>query len=267
MSSKFYSLVLLALVWTVIASCDDALTPKDFDEQQPYVQNLVVNPSTISFDPETDGQKDTTLTLDVTVDGFNFEVDSVPYYSVFLGDDENPILQDKFLVNFSPITTFQASIPIETKTYFFETYTVLITPSLSGNFTNFAQSIMIQTGVPFNAPTIIEAINPEEVQRPSSGNVNVRFQAKATDIDRQKNLDGVFLRLISRTSGEVNNSPFQLFDDGERAGDQSANDSVFTLTFPVNSGNQLQTYDILYYAKDKSGLVSDTIKTVFKIVE
>lgn len=131
MSYKFFSLVLLALVWTVFASCDDALTPKDFDEQQPYVHNLVVNPSTISFDPETDGQKDTTLTLDVTVDGFNFEVDSVPYYSVFLGDDENPFLQDKFLVNFSPATTFQASIPIETNTIDFETYTLLITPRLT----------------------------------------------------------------------------------------------------------------------------------------
>ncbi|OAN64213.1 hypothetical protein A8B79_12765 [Balneola sp. EhC07] len=273
MSSKFYSLVLLALVWTVFASCDDALTPKDFDEQQPYVQNLVVNPSTISFDPETDGQKDTTLTLDVTVYGFNFEVDSVPYYSVFLGDDENPILQDKFLVNFSPITTFQASIPIETNTIDFETYTLLITPSLDGNNKNFAQSIIQQIGVPINPPEIIEVNNPEEVEIPSGSNVTrVLFTAKVFDPDGQENLDRVFIDFINEDGSILTPDPNILLDDGDNSsstssGDATASDSVYTIQFFIDSSNTPNNRTARYYALDKSGLSSDTLTTTFNIVD
>ncbi len=268
MSYKFYSLVLFTTIWVLaFASCDDTLTPKDFDEQQPYVQNLVVSPSEITFDPQTDGQKDTTLNLNITVNGFNFGVDSVPYYSVFVGNEDFPSIQGKFPVNFSPITTFQTSIPIVTNTIDFETYTLLITPSLSGNNQNFAQAIITQTGVPINAPEILEVNNPTEVERPSNGEILVPFTSKVRDIDGQNNIEGVFLRLISQTSGEVANSPFELFDNGNSGGDQIASDSVYTVTFPVSSNNELQTYDILYYAKDKSGLVSDTVRTTFSIVD
>ncbi len=269
MFSKFYFLVLLALAWIVFASCDDALTPKDFDEQQPYVQNLVVNPSTISFNPETDGQKDTTLILDVTVDGFNFEADSVPYYSLFLGDDENPFLQDKFLVNFSPITTFQASIPIETNTIDFETYTLLITPSLKGNNENFAQSIIRQTGVPINAPQILEVNNPDTLFRPESGSITAFFTSKIIDLDGQNNLEKVSIRIIDREVGEVQGSPFEMFDDGISNEDQVANDSVFTFSLPVTPTNNRpnRDFDIEYFAEDISGLTTDTLKTIFIIRE
>lgn len=273
MSSKFYSLVLLALVWAVFASCDDALTPKDFDEQQPYVQNLVVNPSIISFDPETDGQKDTTLTLDVTVDGFNFEVDSVPYYSVFLGDDENPFLQDKFLVNFSPATMFQASIPIETNTIDFETYTLLITASLHGNNKNFAQSIIQQIGVPINPPEILEVNNPEEVEIPSGSDVTrVLFTAKVFDPDGQENLDRVFIDFINEDGSILTPDPNILLDDGDNSsstasGDATASDSVYTIQFFIDSSNTPNNRTARYYALDKSGLSSDTLTTTFNIVD
>ncbi|MEP1150516.1 MAG: hypothetical protein ABJH08_02205 [Balneola sp.] len=264
---KFSSLVLLSIFGISLASCDESLTPKDLDENQPYVQKLQINPSSIDFDLNSDGQKDTTITLDLEVDGFNFKVDSVPYYSIFVGEESLPSIQGKFLVNFSQLTTFQANINIPTNTLDFETYTVLVTPKNNGSGQNYAQAIVKQSGVSFNAPEVLSVNNPDEVERPESGETTVYFTAKVSDTDGQNNIDGVFLRLISQTSGEVNNSPFQLFDDGSSRGDLIASDSIYTLIFPVNSSNQLQTYDIKYYAKDKSGLVSDTVTTTFSIVD
>lgn len=259
------SLVLISLVWISLLGCDDTLSPNELNTIEPYVQNFSVNPATLDFDLTADGTKDTTITFLMDIESINLDTDSTPHYSVFLNSEDLPFLQGQ--LNRVSDENFSESFSINTKTYFFDTYTILITPTLTSNTANYSQSRISQVGVPFNEPEILTAENPSQVQRPQSGSVNVMFTAKATDVDRQANLDGVFLRLISRTNGEVNNSPFELFDNGNTAGDVTAQDSVFTLTFPVNSGNQLQTYDILYYAKDKSGLVSDTVKTVFSIVE
>lgn len=273
MSFKLYSLVLLTLAWALIVSCDDALTPKDFDEQQPYVQNLVVSPTEISFDPQRDGQKDTTLILNVTVDGFNFDVDSVPYYSVFLGDTESPFIQKKFPVNFSPLTTFQTSIPVSTNTVIFETYTLVITPSLSGNNQNFAQAIIRQTGVPINPPEILEVNNPEEVEIPSGSDVTrVLFTAKVTDADGQDNLDRVFIDFVNEDGSILTPDPNILLDDGNNSnsngsGDATASDSVYTIQFFVDSSNTPNNRTARYYALDKSGLSSDTLTTTFNIVD
>ncbi|MEQ9280601.1 MAG: hypothetical protein RLN83_13990 [Balneola sp.] len=269
MPFKFYSLVLVTLIWATFISCDDSLTPKDFDEELPYVQNLVVSPPSISFNPQTDGQKDTTLSLNITVDGFNFGVDSVPYYSLFLGDDEVPFLQAKFPVNFSPITTFQTSIPISTNTTEFETYTLLITPSLNGNTNNFAQAIIRQTGVPTNPPEILEVNNPEEVEIPSGNNtVAVLFTAKVQDIDGQSNIDKVLLNFRNEDGSLLRETPFELLDDGSNSsGDITSSDSVYTTTFTINSSNTPNNRTAFYWAIDKSGLSSDTLETPFNLVD
>jgi hypothetical protein len=274
LSYKFYSLVLFTTIWVLaFASCDDTLAPKDFDEQQPYVQNLVVSPSEITFDPETDGQKDTTLNLNITVNGFNFGVDSVPYYSVFVGNEDFPSIQEKFPVNFSPITTFQTSIPIVTNTIDFETYTLLITPSLSGNNQNFAQAIITQTGVPINAPEILEVNNPAEVEIPNDDSqVRVRFTAKVIDQDGQNNIDRVFIEFVNEDGSVLIPDPNILYDDGintsnTERGDLVANDSVYTIQFFINSSNTPTNRIVNYFAIDKSGLRSDTLKLPFNLVD
>lgn len=273
MSYKFYSLVLLALSLTVIVSCDDTLTPKDFDEQQPFVQNLVVSPSEITFDPQIDGQKDTTLNLNITVKGFNFGVDSVPYYSIFVGNEDIPSIQEKFPVNFSPITTFQTSIPIVTNTIDFETYTLLITPSLDGNNQNFAQAVITQTGVPINAPEILEVNNPAEVEIPNDDSqVRVRFTAKVIDRDGQNNIDRVFIEFKNEDGSVLIPDPNILYDDGintsnTERGDLVANDSVYTIQFFINSSNTPTNRTVNYFAIDKSGLRSDTLELPFNLVD
>lgn len=248
-------------------SCDDTLTPKDYDDIDPYVTDLTVNPSDLTFDSVLDGQKDTTITFDLNVMGFNFETDAVPYYSVFIGDDDIPFIQEKFPINFSPITTFQTSFSIETNTIEFETYTILVTPTLSGGNQNYAQAIVSQSGVPINAPEILEVNNPDTLIRPLSGSTNAFFTAKVFDPDGQQNIDRVLIRIIDTEVGEVQGSPFEMFDDGSSNQDQIANDSVYTFSLPVTPTNNRpdRDFNIEYIATDISGLRSDTLRTIFII--
>lgn len=262
-------MVLFSIFWIGIVSCDDGLTPKDYNEAAPYVQELTVNPSIIAFDPILDGQKDTTVSLNLTVRGFNFKPDSVPYYSVFFTGSDFPFIQNKFLVNFSSLTTFQANVVIPTNTIRFESYTILVTPTLQGSNQNYAQSIIKQTGVPINAPQILEVNNPEEVEIPSGSNTEVvLFTSKVTDLDGQTNIDKVFLNFRNSDGTLLSASPFEMFDDGGSSnGDVTASDSVYTTTFTINSSNTPNNRTALYWAIDKSGLSSDTLETPFNIVD
>ena len=270
LSFKFHSLVLLSTICAfAVVSCDDTLTPKDFDTQQPFVQDLVVSPSNITFDPQTDGQKDTTITFELSVKGFNFSGDSVPYYSIFIGDEDLPSIQGKFPVNFSPITTFSTSIPINTNTVTFATYTLLVTPSLNSPNQNYALATISQTGVPINAPEILEVNNPEEVEIPSGSNTTiVLFTSKVKDEDGQSNIDKVLLNFRNEDGSLLRETPFELLDDGSSSsGDFASSDSVYTISFSIDSNNTPSNRTALYWAIDKSGLSSDTLETPFKLVD
>lgn len=272
MSYSFSSLVLCSIVWFSISSCDDTLSPKDFDKQSPYVQNLTVNPNNISFDPQLDGQKDTTLTLSLSVNGFNFEANSFPYYSVFVGDETFPSIQGSF-ENSSAGNAFDSDIQVSTNTIEFNTYTVLVTPSSEGSNSNYARSVIRQTGVPINAPEILEVDNPNEVEIPSGSNSTVvLFTAKVIDVDGQQNIDRVLLNFRNADGSLLSETPFQMLDDGistggSSSGDETAADSVFTKSFAINNSNTPNNRTALYWAIDKSGLSSDTLQTTFNIVD
>lgn len=269
MSYKFSPLVLITFLWISIISCDDTLTPKNYDDINPYVIDLTVNPSDLTFDPALDGQKDTTITFDLNVKGFNFESDAVPYYSIFIGDQDIASIQGKFLVNFIPLTTFTANIPISTNTIEFETYTILVTPTLDGDNQNYTQAVVRQRGVPINAPEILEVNNPSEVEIPSGSNTTtVLFTAKVKDLDGQSNIDRVLLNFRNEGGSLLSESPFDMFDNGTNSsGDITASDSVFTTTFIINSSNTPNNRTALYWAIDKSGLSSDTVETTFNLVD
>ncbi len=238
-----------------------------YDTDLPYVQNLAVTPNNIQFSPTLDGQKDTTITLSITVDGYNFGEDTVPYYYVFVGDNESPSIEGKFLVNFSPLTTFQANVEIPTNTIDFKNYTILVTPSLNSTNPNYAQATIKQTGVPINAPEILEVKNSSSIEIPSDGTVIAVFEAKVKDVDGQSNIDKVFLNFRNQDGSLLQANPFQMLDDGNsESGDVAAKDSVFTKTFSINSSNTPNNRTALYWAVDKSGLSSDTLETPFNIV-
>jgi len=252
-----------------LSSCDTALTPKDYNDIDSYLTELSISPANISFDPLIDGQKDTTVTFDISITGNNFDDDMVPYYSIFLLGEDLPSFQGNMAVNQSSLTTFVAAVSIPTNTIEFETYTILVTPTIEGNNSNYAQAVVRQTGVPINAPEILEVNNPEEVEIPSGSNTTtVLFTAKVQDIDGQSNIDKVFLNFRNIDGSILSDTPFEMLDDGNNAsGDLVASDSVFTSTFVINSSNTPNNRTALYWAIDQSGLSSDTLETTFNIVD
>ncbi len=265
----FPSLLLISVVCIAYLSCDSPPGLNSVDNDLPYVQNLSVTPTNIQFNPALDGQKDTTITLNVTVDGFDFGVESVPYYYIFIDDNESPALEGKFLGNLTQQTSFQANVGIPTNTIDFKTYTVLVTPSLNSPNQNYAQARVTQTGVPTIAPEILAVSNPDTVFRPSSGENIALFTVKATDVDGQDNIEKVQIRIIDQEVGEAQGSPFEMFDDGSTYSDVAANDSVYTFSLPVTptTNRPNRDFNIEYFALDKSGLSSDTVKVIFRIRE
>ncbi|MDR9419025.1 hypothetical protein [Gracilimonas sp.] len=252
-------------ILTLFQACDSTNSPNSPLENSPFISDFSISPSIIEFQSGKDEFKDTTVAVTLSASVQDLIEEDIPRY-VIVDKRDNEILYDGEL-NQVDGNNFERVVNIETNTTSFEQYIINLFIADESGAGNYAQGKLTITGLSNNPPEILEVNNPEEYERPSSGSEDVQFTAKVTDVDGQNSISGVFLRLISQTTGEVANSPFRLFDDGTSLGDQVANDSVYTLTFPVSSTNQLQTYDILYYAIDQGGLVSDTVKTTFSIVE
>lgn len=253
------------VIGLLLLNCDSTISPSNSFIDGPEVKELTVTPNDVNF-IQADGFKDTTLTFSVEATVENVTEETALGYAL-RNKSTQLLIGEGELTPGDQTNIFETVLGIETTTTSFEELIVEVyayNPNGNGNF--FQTSVSI-SGFSNNPPEILEASNPEEVQRPSSGETSVSFTAKTTDADGQQSIEGVFLRLISQTSGEVSGSPFQLFDNGASQGDQVASDSVYTTRFSISPTNQLQTYDILYYAVDKGGLVSDTVKTTFSIIE
>ncbi len=265
MFSKYVSPLFVVGLFFFLSGCDETVSPSNNFEAIPSVERLTVIPNDVSFVPE-DGFKDTTFTIHIEASIINVTEETT--YGFAIRDKVT-----KELVSTGELTAesrdniFWNESDLETSTTSFEEYIVEVYAYNNDGNGNYFQTQLSVSGFSNNPPEILEVNNPEEVQRPSSGQTSVSFTAKTTDEDGQDTIDAVYLRLISRVSGEVSGSPFQLYDDGSTQSDTAPNDSIYTATFPVSPANQLQTYDILYYAIDKGGLVSDTVKTTFSIIE
>lgn len=241
--------------------CDATGEPPSTTPNAPGISNFEVSPSLVSFDKETDGYKDTTVTFSINVTPEDI-AEPVSFNFVVIDQVNNTFVQSGTLVPNGE--SFSTNFFIETKTTSIMNLIVEVNAFNSSGNSTFAQSYIEINGFQNAAPVIVYAENPETVSLPDQGSKVVSFKAKVTDLDGQDTIDGVFLRLISTASGEVSGSPFSLQDNGTQE-DEVAADSIFTASFTINANNDPQNYNILYYAKDIGGLVSDTTKTTFRI--
>lgn len=263
MKKLFICIGALFLVAIGFYSCDEVTSPKNILEEEPYLSHLFVSPEEIVFLPEY-GFKDTTITGLVEARFENHKNLDEP--KVVVINESGEIIDEQPLEYVDSRTNlYAASFSINTNTTAFEKYVINIIYSQSKVL--YIQKNLNVIGFSNAKPRLLSVNNPTSVSRPAAGTIPVTFTAKATDDDGQNTLEAVYMGLISQTSGEVAGSPFEMFDDGSSGGDLIASDSTFTLTLEINSSNQLQTYDIHYFAIDKGGLVSDTVKTTFSIVE
>jgi hypothetical protein len=265
---KLFIYVFILCLGLVIYACDDTTGPfPAIDDDIPTITRIQVQPQSVIFDPETDTPKDTTLTIFISVSTINTPDELPPQFLITDKTTGEEISTGAFDITDSRTGNFGAEVDIVTSTTSFREYVINAFSMVESGKGNFAQTTFKITGIPTNAPEILEVSNPDEIQRPASGTEPVAFTAKVTDQDGQNTIEGVFMRLISRNTGEVSGSPFSLFDDGSNGGDEIANDSLFTLTLEISDQNQPDTYDLEYYAIDEAGLSSDTVASTFKITE
>lgn len=258
----------LCLCLVLLAGCETGVEDRVPDATS-YIKQFNVTPGVVDFRGQTDQVFDSTLSIELS--GQIEEATEATRISFSVTDIQEPDKGIEGIIHLNPITRHNGTF-IEEISYTISTSTttnilVVVTVKDESGNGNYAQSVIRVNGISNSPPEIIYADNLTEYSIPQSGTENIRFMAKVTDEDGQNNIEGVFLRLISQTNGEAANSPFKLFDDGQSFGDQTADDSLYTLTFPVNSENQPDTYNIFYYAIDRAGLVSDTVKTTFTLVE
>ena len=263
-SKNFVPILLLGILF-INSGCDETPGTTPIIGDLPTVTSISTQPSSVQFSRDTDGFKDTTLVVTIT-SNIDFVNESQAPRFVVTEVSTGTVIESSSMES-QDDSIYSGTFELETSTTTFAKYLIEVFAANEQGDGNYAQSSFEISGFSNFAPQLLWVDNPEEVQRPATGSTAVQFKAKATDTDGQESIEGVFLRLISQVSGEVAASPFQLFDDGTSFSDEAASDSVFTVSFNINSSNQLQTYDILYYAVDKGGLVSDTLKTTFSIIE
>lgn len=240
-------------------------------DDTPSVLNFEITPSKIAFDAVLDGQKDTTITFSLQVDAFDLDKNAKPMYYFFINDEDEPRHTGEFaLVENSP-NTYKTTTNIVTNTYTYINYKVLVTPGdVETSRGNYIQSIITQTGVPLNAPVIMETNAPITVTIPTGDEVKqVFFTAKVIDADGQDNIENVYLNFRNADGTLLLPQPYIMLDDGKInvSGDKIAGDSVFTKALSINSSNSPNNRTALYWVIDKGGLSSDTLEVPFNIVK
>lgn len=121
-----------------------------------------------------------------------------------------------------------------------------------------------------NNPPAVTALSLQDTVAVPSGDVPnlVRVSLTASDSQGAGDITSVLLRSV-RPDGSVA-GVFPLYDDGSAlptptfgtvSGDSIAADGRYTLTIPIFNTTQKNTYrDFLFFAVDRSGAVSDTLR-------
>lgn len=244
--------------------CDTTSEPPSILKNDPAITAISVSPSSIQFSPVTDGYKDTTITFAITSTLENSDPTFQPIFLVSDLSTNQPIQSGT--MNFGD-EGYLGIFTIETSTTSFTNLLIEVYAVDETTRGNSAQAHIEIAGFSNNPPQIIEINSPTEVQRPDDGSIPATFTAKVTDQDGQQTIDRVLIRVIDIIQGESANSPFQMFDDGNTFNDAVASDSVYTIQFPVDAiaERPTQNFRIEYFAIDQGGLISDTVRTTFRI--
>lgn len=247
-------------------ACDSTTAPEDKLREAPTVNFFNVSPSEVQFISEH-GFKDTTLSISVEARFDNHEYLDNPFITIS-DKSSAEIIEEQSLELVDSITnTYAVDFNISTTTTSIEDFIInMIYDAKQGNY---AQKVLKIRGFSNFPPEILETDSPEVINRPESGSIPAIFTAKVTDEDGQENISRVYLRVINQQSGEVEGSPFEMFDNGETYDDETANDSTYTWyqSVPPNEENPNSDFDIEFFAMDKGGLSSDTVRTTFSIRE
>ncbi len=104
----------------------------------------------------------------------------------------------------------------------------------------------------------------DTITRPSTGFTLVQFTLTVNDSDGYSDIEQVFFKRISPSSSNM----ISLFDDGSQliSGDRFAGDGIFSRTVRIDSTALLGDQVFLFQAKDKAGILSDSLTHTITII-
>ncbi len=267
MFSKLVSLLVFIGVFLLAVNCDPTVSPVDKLNDSPAIINVTISPSVTNF-TSLEGKKDTIVINTVVSEFQNLTTESKAGY--YIVDKSTGLVTDQgdFFYD-SSTENFVFDLVTETRTTFFKEFLVQVYAYDTNGNGNYYQATTYINGFSLFSPEITNTSSPSIIIRPETGETIASFNATVTDQDDDETIENVFLRIIDQSSGEVTGSPFIMSDNGTSLGDETANDLVYTWSLPVpanpSSGIIERDYDIQFFAIDKSGLVSDTVRTTFSI--
>lgn len=229
-----------------------------------------MSPQEVIFTQERDGFKDTTLTLNAraVISGNSTLKPVLIITEESSGSSE--VISETEMNQEGDSGVFAAGINYTTSTTNISDLLARVYLYNEQGNGNYASSTVKIKGFSNFRPEILFVNNPDTVYRPASGSVLAKFEAKVTDDDGYSTLQGVYIRVISpQDSRDVEGSPFLMADDGSTYEDDTAGDSLFTWSQSVTptTNNPNRDFNIEYFAVDKGGLHSDTVRTTFSIRE
>jgi len=260
-----FKFTLLLIIAAGVIACDETPGINSIELKPPQLTELILNPGDISFDRQKDGVKDTLIKYQISVKIKNGgSLDSPPQYFITDNDSKARVKEGEITI-FDPVNQkYSTSFSIQSNTNLFKSFTVTVYALNSENeLGNRITRTFKLSGIPGLKPIISDAnINPSRAQIPASGQPALRidFTADVRDPDGLENIEIVFMRLVSETTGPVG-SPFQL-----TAGTITASTRRYSTSLEINSSNSPDKYRVLFYADDKAGLRSDTLIRNLEII-
>ncbi len=137
-------------------------------------------------------------------------------------------------------------------------YTVQVTATGAANASSNAQLASIVISRRDARPQISNLLAPDTLHRPSTGFQLVRIALTANDSDGLADIEKVFFKSINSQAPDFEQP---LFDDGALAldGDSVANDGRYARLLTLDSTATLGTKEFRFWARDKSGVLSDSL--------
>lgn len=267
--SKLLYLILPVLLFA-FTQCDDTPGTVDPTESAPRVQSVDIQPSEIQF-RASQGIHDTTVTVNISADiDLPASADTLPRFRLTNVATDSLIKAGKLQP--SSGNTFSSSFDLQLSTTDFYSYRLYVFAYDNRGEGNMGYQNLDIRGFSAKPPEILWVDNPDTVSKPSSGQKVVAFRAKVVHPIGQQNIDKVQLDFIKSDGSPLTGTPFQMKDDGMTtgdgaSGDETARDSVYTRRFYIDNSNTNQTFDVHYWAIDKGGLSSDTVRTKFTITD
>lgn len=266
MKNLFIYLFVVLAIGLIFYACDSTTAPNDPLTETPAIVDFDITPSNINFTP-SDGVRDTTVNIQFSGSTAHTEEGQTVTLNIIDSNSGELVSSEELAIN-EESQSFQYEFNFETLTTFFTNFSVNAYLNQENTTSGFAEGQISVQGFSVYPPEIVEINTPDSIALPTGGESAraVAFQAKVSDPEGLASIQGVYLRLISRSTGELSGSPFLLYDNATN-GDGTAGDSLFTRGFQFNSGNEADEYDVQYYAVDRGGLTSDTVKTTFIVTD